>query len=326
MRFALAATVALAAGADAFPHMALQLQAHHDMAERAQQGLDDRGLLDPIGDLFSNVENGISGIVNGVTGNIKGPTLNDLLGKLTNGHIPSMGDFVGSITNNLKGKGEGDDGNPTSLFDAITKSLTPDGKSVNFTEMDQPQFDKLKTVLGKLNLGQLGGVGDGNIDIGPFRQAVPKLGDGIDLGKLNIVAGLQQLGIRGMDFLSQLAGEFKTFNPVTAAQFALQIKQARDEITRRAAANPEFGGWPSGLLMDEWAKNLSKDKIYDAYKLHRPDDEHSIWGGGEDADHPYQAPGPDDVVSAPQRTMPDATPARPVPRPEHARKPRLHSP
>lgn len=275
------------------------------MVERAHADLDDRGLLDPIGDFFGNIENGISDIVNGVTGNIKGPTLNDLLGKLTQGRIPSLGDFIGGITNNLKGNGAGDNGNPTSLFDALTKSLTPDGKSLDFSKMDQAEYDSLKNVIGKLdlgdigskiNLGNLGGIGDGNIDIGPFRQAVPKLGDGIDLGKLNLVAGLQQLGIRGMDFLTQLAGEFKTFNPVTMAQFALQIKQARDEIMRRAEANPEFGGWPSGLLMNEWAKNLSKDKIYDAYKLHRPDDEHGIWGGGEDPDHPYQAPGPDDVV------------------------------
>lgn len=319
MRFALAATVALAASADAFPHMARHIQAHHDMVERAREGLDDRGLLDPIGDFFSGIENGIAGIVDGVTGHIKGPTLNDLLGTVTQGHIPSLNDFVGSITNNLKGKGEGDEGNPTSIFDALTKSLTPDGKSIDFSKMSQGEFDNFTTILGKLdlgdigskiNLGQIGSVGDGNIDIGPFRQAVPKLGDGIDLGKLNPVAALQQLGIRGADFLSQLAGEFKTFNPITSAQFSLQIKRARDEIRRRAAANPEFGGWPSGLLMNEWAKNLSKQKIYDAYKLHRPDNEHGIWGGGEDANHPYQAPGPDDVVSALRKTPADPSAAR----------------
>lgn len=317
MRFALAATVALAASADAFPHMARHLQAHHDIVERAHAAdLDDRGLLDPIGDFFGGIENGISNIVNGVTGNIKGPTLDDLLGTLTQGRIPALGDFVNGITKNLKGQGVGNEGQPTSIFDALTKSLTPDGKSIDFSKMDEGSYDNLKTVLGKLdlgdigskiNLGSIGGIGDGNIDIGPFRQAVPKIGDGIDLGKLNLVAGVQQLGIRGMDFLTQLAGEFKTFNPVTMAQFALQIKQARDEITRRAKANPEFGGWPSGLLMNEWAKDLTKDKIYDAYKLHRPDDEHGIWGGGEDADHPYQAPGPDDVVSRSREATADAS-------------------
>lgn len=186
-------------------------------------------------------------------------------------------------------------------------------EGLDLTKVDQ---DKLKEDLGKLDILKIGEkfdlskIGDfsalnlgNNVDVSGVKAEVATLAEGnvtAGLGQIaqasggNVANGLQQLTQQTGSFLQQLAGEFKTFNPLTMGVFTLQLLAAQTKIRSDAKKNPKFTDFPQPQLLNTWQNELTRDMIYDAYDLHRPDNEDAWWGGGEDEAHPYQPPGPND--------------------------------
>lgn len=101
------------------------------------------------------------------------------------------------------------------------------------------------------------------------------------------------LKYQGINLWDSLGGVFRAMNYQDITGLTNAVTEGIRAIEADAHANPKFGGFPVAQLVDVPRDQLTKDAIYEAYKLDRSIP--PIWGEQEDEEHPWIAPGPGDI-------------------------------